>query len=349
MQSKNQMIKILVSDTAYAQLMSAHTAFSPWVHQTHFEFIPVSKVQVGEDIHVGFISRDVTGKSTKSETLPDTKAFYDRLLNSKCLKWVHIHSAGADRPIYKALTQGGASLTTSFGANAKIVAQTALAAVLALNRNLLPLAQAQRAHQWTPLVGSSIKTLDLEGQRALIVGRGPVGVAITNYLNAVGMHCEQIRFREIQDSPLLSTKGVQSISNEIATHHYTQIEEVLPSVQWLILACPLTPQSKHLIDIHKLSLLPRGAHVINVARGEVMVESDLVLALQSGHLGGAYLDVFEVEPLPKTSPLWDMNNVIVTPHSAGHSQGNEGRVQEQFLNNLVRFLASEPLMHLALI
>ena len=343
------MIKILVSDCAYAQLTSAHTALSPWVHQTHFEFIPLSKVRVGEDIHVGFISRDVTGQSTKSETLPDTSAFYDRLLHSKCLRWVHIHSAGADRPIYKALTQGGASLTTSFGANAKIVAQTALAAVLGLNRNLLPLAQAQRAHQWTPLVSSTIKTLDLEGQRALIVGRGPVGLAITNYLTAVGMRCEQVRFRETQDSPVPGTVGVQSISNEIATHHFTQIEEVLPSVQWLLLACPLTPQSKHLIDRHKLSLLPRGAHVINVARGEVLVESDLVLALQSGHLGGAYLDVFEVEPLPQTSPLWDMDNVIVTPHSAGHSQGNEGRVQEQFINNLVRFLANQPLMHLAII
>ena len=379
------MIKVLVSDQAYQQLKIDLAALNPWVHGKDYVLLPLSQTTMGEDIDVAFISRDVTGKSTKSQTLASTQAFYDRLLNSKRLKWVHIHSAGADRPIYKELMKRGAALTTSYGANALVVAQTALAAILTLNRNMLSLAASQRAHEWTPLVSSEIKTLDLEGQNALVVGRGPVGSAISHYLTMMGVHCEQIRFRQeaeagVSASTQLSTQLRTKLSNRSSTtsnttsisregveasienaanaglvaarnfksHHFTQISSVLPKFQWLILACPLTPQSKYLIDKEMLSRLPRGAHVINVARGEVVVEEDLIKALQEGHLGGAYLDVFNLEPLPKESPLWGMKNVIVTPHSAGHSEGNEGRVQAQFVKNLERFLSNEPLLYLAI-
>ena len=371
------MIKVLVSDQAYQQLKIDLAALNPWVHGKDYVLLPLSQTTLGEDIDVAFISRDVTGKSTKSQTLASTQAFYDRLINSKRLKWVHIHSAGADRPIYKELMKRGAALTTSYGANALVVAQTALAAILTLNRNMLSLAASQRAHEWTPLVSSEIKTLDLEGQNALVVGRGPVGSAISHYLTMMGVHCEQIRFRQeaeagVRASTQLSRgssttsktisiigEGVEASIESAAntglvaarnfkSHHFTQISSVLPKFQWLILACPLTPQSKFLIDKEMLSRLPRGAHVINVARGEVVVEEDLIKALQEGHLGGAYLDVFNLEPLPKESPLWNMKNVIVTPHSAGHSEGNEGRVQVQFVKNLERFLSNEPLLHLAI-
>jgi phosphoglycerate dehydrogenase-like enzyme len=111
-------------------------------------------------------------------------------------------------------------------------------------------------------------------------------------------------------------------------------QQVLPKTDWLVLACPLTPQTRQLVNAEALALLPPGAHLVNVARGEVVDEPALVAALQSGRLGGAFLDVFAHEPLPFDSPLWDMPQVMVTPHAAGHSDGNESRVGQIFLDNL---------------
>ena len=98
-----------------------------------------------------------------------------------------------------------------------------------------------------------------------------------------------------------------------------------------------------MIDRHALALLPPGAHLINVARGEVVNEVDLIAALQSRQLAGAFLDVFAHEPLPAESPLWDLPNVVVTPHMAGHSDGHFERVAQAFVDNLVRWVAGQPL------
>ena len=117
----------------------------------------------------------------------------------------------------------------------------------------------------------------------------------------------------------------------------------LPQTDWLLLACPLTDQTRRLVDARALALLPPGAGWINVSRGEVVVEADLVAALRSGHLGSAYLEVFEPEPLVADSPLWALEQVIVTPHSAGHAQGNAQRVNAMFIANLACWCAGQPL------
>ena len=126
---------------------------------------------------------------------------------------------------------------------------------------------------------------------------------------------------------------------------FDAIDQVLPQADWLILACPLTDTTRGLIDRHALALLPPGAHLINVARGEVVNEPDLIAALQSRQLAGAFLDVFAHEPLPAASPLWDLPNVIVTPHTAGHSDGHFERVAQAFVDNLVRWVAGEALVN----
>jgi phosphoglycerate dehydrogenase-like enzyme len=115
---------------------------------------------------------------------------------------------------------------------------------------------------------------------------------------------------------------------------FDSIDSALPTTDWVILMCPLTPKTRGLINARRLNLLPPGAGLVNVSRGEVVVERDLIEALQNGRLGSAYLDVFEHEPLPQTSPLWNLPNVILTPHSAGFSAGNELRVSHMFLDNL---------------
>jgi phosphoglycerate dehydrogenase-like enzyme len=133
-----------------------------------------------------------------------------------------------------------------------------------------------------------------------------------------------------------STDGVQMVS-------FDQLPSVWPRTDWLILACPLTDKTRQLVDARALAALPAGAHLINVARGEVVDQEALVTALQSGHLGGAFLDVFAHEPLPTDSPLWAMPHVMVTPHAAGHSDGNENRVAQMFLDNLRCWVSDQPL------
>ena len=287
--------------------------------------------QAGVDI--AFVSRDVTGLSTKHELTQGLQDFYALLRRSDGLRWVHIHSAGADRPIFAELRARGVQVTTSSGANAEVVAQTALAGLLSLARRFPQLMAAQQARTWAPLVSGPLPR-DLAGQTAVIVGWGPIGRRIAAFLRLLGL---QVVVARHSPAPA-PEEGVEMVG-------LAQLPAVLPRADWLVLACPLTPQTRALVDARSLALLPAGACLINVARGEVVVEAALISALQAGQLGGAYLDVFEHEPLDSASPLWALPQVIVTPHSAGHSDGNHRRVCALFLANLARWQAGQPLQH----
>jgi phosphoglycerate dehydrogenase-like enzyme len=281
------------------------------------------------DFDVAFVSRDVTGLSTKHELAPSLKACYKVLEESPNLRWVHIHSAGADRDVYVRLRAKGVQVATSSGANAEVVAQTALAGLLALSRKFPELVHAMHAKKWAPLLGSQLPS-DLSGQTALLVGWGPIAQKVAQFLSVLGLRMKVVR-QHAQAKSLVKT-GNDSSQPEMLT--FETIDSALPSTDWIILMCPLTETTRGLINARRLNLLPPGAGLVNVSRGEVVVERDLIEALQNGRLGSAYLDVFEHEPLPQTSPLWNLPNVILTPHSAGFSAGNELRVSHMFLDNL---------------
>lgn len=287
----------------------------------------------GLDAEVAFVSRDVTGLSTKHALQPGTLRFHDALRAAPSLRWVHIHSAGADRPLYGELRARGVQVTTSSGANAAVVAQTALAGVLALARQFPRLMAAQRERRWEPLFGSGMPR-ELEGQTAVVVGWGPIGQRLGRLLVALGLRVVAVR-----RSGAPAGAGVETVG-------FDALHQVLPRADWLLLACPLTPLTRNLLDARALALLPPGAHLVNVARGEVADEPALVEALRCGRLAGAFLDVFAQEPLPSDSPLWAMDNVIATPHSAGFSGGNEARVARMFLDNLRAWLQGRPLYNL---
>jgi phosphoglycerate dehydrogenase-like enzyme len=179
--------------------------------------------------------------------------------------------------------------------------------------------------------------VDLFGQTAVIVGRGPIGNGIAKILMAMGVRCIQIRFsEEFGDNAL---PGAES-------RHISELKSVLGEANWLVLACPLSSLTRQLIDVDAINLLPQSACIVNIARGEIIAEDALIEALQSKKVAGAYLDVFASEPLDVNSPLWDLDNVIVTPHSAGHSLGNESRVMELFLENLIRLHRGEALKNM---
>jgi phosphoglycerate dehydrogenase-like enzyme len=294
---------------------------------------PHRLVGPGEDADLAFVSRDITGGSTKHEVWPETKRYYDTLLAAPRLRWVQLHSAGADRPVYQELHRRGVAVTTASGANAGVVVQTALAGLLSLARGFPAFARAQREHRWAPLILSGLPR-DLAAQTALIVGWGPIGRQLGRILRELSLRIAVVR------------GGDEPAEGAEATVPYERIGELLPRADWLLLACPLTERTRGLVDAAALARLPPGAHLVNVARGEVVVERALVEALARGTLAGAHLDTFEHEPLPADSPLWDLPNVIVSPHSAGQSDGNEARVAGIFLDNLARWCRGEPLRHL---
>ena len=281
------------------------------------------------DFDVAFVSRDVTGLSTKHELAPSLKACYQVLEESPNLRWVHIHSAGADREVYVRLRAKGVEVACSSGANAEVVAQTALAGLLALSRQFPQLVHAMHDKRWAPLLASKLPP-DLAGQTAMLVGWGPIAQRVAQFLSLLGLRLKVIR----QKAQVSTTAHVDNASAQLEMLTYETLEAALPNTDWLILMCPLTTRTRGLINARRLGLLPQGAGLVNVSRGEVVVEKDLIEALQTGKLGSAYLDVFEHEPLPSASPLWSLPNVILTPHSAGFSAGNEGRVSQMFLDNL---------------
>jgi phosphoglycerate dehydrogenase-like enzyme len=319
MAERRRPIRLLTSALARSQI---EADVAQLMGSQPYRLVLPHELHLGEGgCDLAFVSRDVTGSSTKHDVKPATQAFYDAMLASTDLRWVHVHSAGIDRPVYVQLQSRGVRVTPSVGANAVMVAQAALSGLLALSRRLPLLMQAQRQRDWQPLHGDVLPR-DLAGQRMAIVGWGGIGQTLARYAQMLGMQVSVVRY---------SGAAIEGVCSTVS---YTQLHEVLPHTDWLVLACPLTEQTRGLVSAAHLAALPNGAHLINVARGEVVDELALIAALQSGHLAGAYLDVFAQEPLPAASPLWAMPQVIVTPHCAGFSDGNAQRVAQMFLDQL---------------
>lgn len=323
-------LRILLSSQARQELAPAISAV---LGTRAIALVTETEAAAQDGVDLAFVSRDVTGLSTKHVLTDSLLSFYAVLRRSPALHWVHIHSAGADRPIYPELRARGVQVTTSSGANAGVVAQTALAGLLALARRFPQLMAAQQARTWAPLVGGPLPR-DLPGQTAVLVGWGPIGQQLGAFLQMLGLRLIVVR-----------RSATPVLPESVETVGLDGLPAVLPQADWLLLACPLTPHTRGLVNRQLLQALPAAACLVNVARGEVVVEADLVEALREGRLAGAYLDVFEHEPLDAASPLWALPNVIVTPHSAGHSDGNHRRVCELFLANLARWHAGQPLAH----
>lgn len=276
------------------------------------------------DIDIAFMTREVTGSSSKDNPTPELRGFDAVVRRSPRLRWLQIHPAGAERPIYRELRDRGVKVTTASGATAVTVAHSVLGAVIAINRRFPLLADAQRRHAWEPRLGER-SPRDLKGQCAVIVGLGPIGRNIAGLLKMLGMTTIGVR-RSADPAPPCDE-----------TVPYERLHQVLPRADWLVLCCPVSPVTRGIADAVAFAALPRGAHLVNVSRGEIAIEADIIAALRSGHLAGAYLDVFEREPLDPASPLWDMPNVLVSPHTASHSLGQNEAIFDIFLDNLERF------------
>lgn len=272
----------------------------------------------------------VTIACFSGDAWPDRSAhFMQACIQSPGLGWLHTFSAGVDHPVFQGFKARGVTLTTSSGSSASPIAQTVMMYLLALTRDLPGWFRAQAEHRWEQ---RAIR--ELEGLSVGVVGMGPIGTEVCRLATAFGMRAIGLRRTVRGDEPCV-------------TWTLDRLPELAAEVDALVLAIPLTDDTRGLIDASVLASMRPGSLFVNVARGEVVDEDALVDALRSGHLGGAGLDVFTTEPLDPGSPLWDLPNVIITPHSSGTSSGTNERALEIFVDNLSRRHRGEPLRNLA--
>lgn len=280
-------------------------------------------------LEVAYYSRDVWEGTNRTTLSPTAAAFWNIVDRAPQPRWTHVFSSGTDQPQYQQMLKRGSRLTTSAGAQAEPVAYAAVTGLLALARRFPHYFAAQSRAEWAPLKAANVP--DLRGQTAIIVGTGYIGSVIARCLQAFGVRTVGVR-RRVAPTPHFDE--VIALST---------LDARLPGCDWLVLACPLVPETRGLVDARRLALLPHTAGLVNIARGEIVDEDALARALAAGALMGAFLDVFLVEPLPKASPLWGLPNVIVSPHNAGASSGTYARGVEIFLRNLEHYLRDEPM------
>jgi phosphoglycerate dehydrogenase-like enzyme len=280
-------------------------------------------------IRLAFYSRDVMQGSSKAAPSPASRAFFDILDAAPGAEWLHVCSAGIDMPIYQPTLRRAMRLTTSSGSNAHPIAQTVVAAILAQSRGFGHWLGTQAQRRWQPLAAAQM-TRDMHEQTAIIVGLGPIGRETGRLLKAVGMTTIGVR------------RGTGPVPHFDRVCRLDDVDALLPGCDWIVLACPLTPETRNLLSAQRMARLPATAGVANVGRGELLDEDALVRALGEGRLRSAYLDVFATEPLPAESPLWDAPNTWISPHNAAASPGNTARVLEIFQRNFMHWLNAEP-------
>lgn len=249
------------------------------------------------------------------------------------VRWVQASSAGIGQFVARHRYHERMSetvFTTASGVHSVPLAEFCALAMLGFSRGLFRMHDLQGRKQWERFAGT-----DLVGRTVVIFGHGRIGREVGRLARAFGMTVVGIRRTLSGEDP--------AVHHADEMHPGTAFRLLLPRAEFLVLVAPHTGETESVLGRSELASMPRGSFLINIGRGALVDEGALIDALQSGHLGGAALDVFATEPLPTESPLWDMPNVLVSPHSASTSDRENGRLTELFCDNLARFLRGEEL------
>lgn len=253
-------------------------------------------------------------------------AFMGVCLRSPNLRWLHTASAGVDSPVFQRFLDAGVRITNSSGASATTIAHTVAMLMLALSRDLPGWTRAQSERRWVPR-----RHDELTGAVLGVVGLGAIGQEVARVGEAFGMR-------------VIGCRRTPDGTEPHETWPLDRVGDLAAVADWLVLALPLAPETRGIVSAAVLDRMKPTAHIVNVGRGELVDEEALVAALAGGRLAGAGLDVFAVEPLPADSALWDMPNVIITPHSSGFSLQSHDRAAERFVENLRRYLRGDALI-----
>lgn len=267
------------------------------------------------------------------------------------LRWVQAPTAGLEHYLFRELVEHPAALTNMRGIHAEPIADQVMGYVICFARNLHLYARRQVEHRWDPVGGEEERsdfisgpgsigamdraTVDLQASTLGIVGLGAIGRQVARRAKAFGLRVVATDART-SDPP----SEVDILWTE------SGLDELLATSQFVVICLPHTPKTAHLFDRRRLRRMGRAAYLINVGRGAVVELDALVDALREGTIAGAALDVFEVEPLPPEHPLWELENLIITPHVAGYATSVAANHLGVLVENVRRFRAGEPLLNL---
>jgi phosphoglycerate dehydrogenase-like enzyme len=313
---------LLVGERAWDEIRERAEAALPGIRAVTYGGPDPLPAEALAEVTIGYFSGDTWPSAVAGMARSLLRASVQRL------SWVQSFSAGVDNEVFTRLLDNGVRLTTASGTSASPIAQTVVMYMLALSRDLRGFMRDQDAHRW-----NTREIDELDGAGLAVVGMGPIGTEVARLGMALGMRVEVVRRRPGADGEPWTTRS------------FADLHGVLGRAEWVVCALPLVDGTRGLFGAAEFAAMRRGARFVNVGRGDLVDEPALVAALQSGHLGGAGLDVFAVEPLPTESPLWAMDNVIVTSHSSGESRRAEERTHALFLDNLRRWAAGQPLVN----
>jgi D-2-hydroxyacid dehydrogenase (NADP+) len=261
--------------------------------------------------------------------VPEILEYFHRTAS---LRWVHLFTSGVDILVNsEAVNNTNYRITSTKGIHGYPISDHVLAFIFSFLRQFHPAAEAQREHRWR-FGALSVGCREIAGLTVGIVGVGNIGLAVARKCKLLGM-------------TVLGAKR-QPFQNEWLDHCYPidELGRLLAQADFVVLSLPLTDESKQMIGRRELQAMKKSAVLINIARGGVIDQQALINALQAGEIAGAGLDVTDPEPLPADNPLWDMPNVIITPHISAQSPQYMDRAIEVIGENLRRYIADEPLL-----
>jgi phosphoglycerate dehydrogenase-like enzyme len=277
---------------------------------------------------------------TLDEELPDAHIFVgaslrpEQFAHAKQLKWIHSTAAGVSQLMYPELRNSGVIVTNPSGIFSPPMAEHTMGMILALARNFPDTVRFQDAAKWAQqdLWDKPQHLSEVNGSLLLIVGYGSIGRELAKRAQAFGMRIWGVT---------RSGKGDTTYAERIQPA--SELHQALPHADYIVIAAPDTPETKHLIGAEQIARMKRGARLINIGRGSLLDEAALMAALQSGQLSGAALDVTTPEPLPSDSALWKAPNLFITPHTSGVSDRLWQRETELLLRLLDEWFAGKEL------
>jgi phosphoglycerate dehydrogenase-like enzyme len=264
--------------------------------------------------------------------LHDGKKIQSILPLARRLRWVHALSAGVEKILSPELIESPVPLTNGRAVFGPALAEFTLSAILFFAKDLRRLVRNQEAGRW-----EQFDITLLRGQSLGVVGYGGIGREAARLVHGLSMGVMAVRKRKelSQDDPLLDRVFAPD-----------QLHEMLSLSDYVLVSTPLTAETRGLIGEHELKAMKSSAVIVNVGRGPLIVESALIAALREKRIKGAALDVFDTEPLPEGHPFYKLDNVLLSPHSADHTEGWLELAVERFIELFERFRSGQPLDHI---
>ena len=259
------------------------------------------------------------------------------LEEASSLRWIQLVSAGAEHLLEAGVDRSNVLVTTASGIHGTAMAEYALCTMIMLARRMPLLLRESERHQWKPSRPRTYYGEELWGKTLGILGLGAIGQRVASVARCVGMRV--IGLRRSGNTEGLPPGLVDTV------YRPDSLLEMLAESDFVFVALPLTPETRGLLGERELRAMKRTAFLVNVSRGLIVDESALARALREGWIAGGAFDVFAQEPLPADSEIWDLPNLIVTPHMAGGTVPYLDRAADLFLDNLGRYLAGRPMVN----